>query len=62
MATGATTGTKLIIAGDFRTAYTIVDRLGITAELIPISSGRLWGISQLVRGVYTCTVARVPAW
>jgi len=34
MATG-TTGTKLIIGGDFRTAFTVVDRLGLTAELIP---------------------------
>jgi HK97 family phage major capsid protein len=34
MGTGSTTATKLIIAGDF-SGYTIVDRLGVTAELIP---------------------------
>ena len=34
MGTGATTGTKLLIAGDF-SGYTIVDRLGTTAEIIP---------------------------
>jgi HK97 family phage major capsid protein len=34
MGTGSTTATKLLIAGDF-SGYTIVDRLGTTAELIP---------------------------
>jgi HK97 family phage major capsid protein len=52
MATGSTTGTKLIIAGDFKTGYTIVDRLGITAELIP----HLFGVTNRFplgqRGLY----------
>lgn len=34
MATGATTGTKLIIGGDFRTGFKIVDRIGGQAEFI----------------------------
>jgi HK97 family phage major capsid protein len=51
MATGATTGTKLIIGGDFRTGYKIVDRLGLSAELIP----HMLGATRLplgVRGLY----------
>ena len=52
MASTTTTGTKLLIAGDFRTAYTIVDRLGMTAELIP----HLFGASNRYptgqRGLY----------
>ena len=51
MGTGATTGTKLIIAGDF-SKYYIVDRLGTTAELIP----HLFGASNRYptgqRGLY----------
>jgi HK97 family phage major capsid protein len=35
MATGSTTGTKLIIGGDFHTAYKIVDRIGMEAEIVP---------------------------
>jgi HK97 family phage major capsid protein len=34
MATALTSGTKLMIAGDVRTAYTVVDRLGMNVELI----------------------------
>jgi HK97 family phage major capsid protein len=41
--TGAPTGAKIMIGGDFRTAYKVVDRLGMTAELIPhmLGSNRL---------------------
>lgn len=35
MGTGTTTGTKLLIGGDFATGYRIVDRIGMTVELIP---------------------------
>ena len=52
MATGSTTGTKLMIAGDFRTAYTIVDRLGITAELIPHLFGATSRFPMGQRGLY----------
>ncbi len=52
MATGATTGTKLIIGGDFRTGFKIVDRLGMSAELIP----HLFGVTAQLpvgqRGLY----------
>ncbi len=51
MATGATTGTKLIVGGDFGTGYKIVDRLGMSAELIP----HMLGSNRLplgVRGLY----------
>jgi HK97 family phage major capsid protein len=43
MATGAATGTKLIIGGAFGVGYKIVDRLGMSAELIPhmLGSNRL---------------------
>jgi HK97 family phage major capsid protein len=43
MATGSTTGTKLIVGGDFRTGYRIVDRLGMNVELVPhmLGSNRL---------------------
>ena len=50
MGTGATTGTKLIIGGNFK-GYKIVDRLGLTAELIP----HMLGATRLplgVRGLY----------
>jgi HK97 family phage major capsid protein len=51
MGTGSTTGTKLIIVGDFRTGYKIVDRIGMSAELIP----HMLGSNRLplgVRGLY----------
>src|SRR5207247_3676834 len=35
MGTGTTTGTKLIIAGDFQAGYLIADRLGMSVELVP---------------------------
>jgi HK97 family phage major capsid protein len=33
--TAVTTGTTVGLYGDFRAAYTIVDRIGLTAELVP---------------------------
>jgi HK97 family phage major capsid protein len=42
MATGATTGTKLIIGGDFRAGFLICDRVRMSVELIP----HLFGASQ----------------
>jgi len=51
MATGATTGTKLIVAGNWKVGYKIVDRLGMSAELIP----HMLGTNRLplgVRGLY----------
>ncbi len=50
MGTGAATGTKLIIGGNFK-GYKIVDRLGMSAELIP----HMLGATRLplgVRGLY----------
>jgi HK97 family phage major capsid protein len=52
MATGSTTGTKLMIAGDFRTGFKIVDRLGMTAELIPHMFGASNRLPLGVRGFY----------
>jgi HK97 family phage major capsid protein len=37
--TGVTTGTKFGLYGDFQRAFTIVDRLGITAEIVPTLFG-----------------------
>ena len=34
MATGSTTGTKLIVGGDWATAYRVVNRLGMSAEIV----------------------------
>ncbi len=51
MATGATTGTKLLVAGNFKVGYKIVDRLGMSAELIP----HMMGTNRLplgTRGLY----------
>jgi HK97 family phage major capsid protein len=53
MATGSTTGTKLIVAGDFRRGFTIVDRLGMTAELIPHLFGPTNRFPLGQRGLYT---------
>jgi HK97 family phage major capsid protein len=38
----STAGSKLIIAGDFQAAFTIADRLGMTAEIVP----HLFGAAQ----------------
>jgi HK97 family phage major capsid protein len=46
MATGASTGTKLMLAGDFRAGFLIVDRLGLTAEIVP----HLFGASRRPTG------------
>jgi HK97 family phage major capsid protein len=35
MATPTTTGTKLMLYGNFREGYVIVDRLGMSAEIVP---------------------------
>jgi HK97 family phage major capsid protein len=52
MGTGATTGTKLMIVGDW-TKYGIVDRLGTTAELIPHLFGAAQGnLPTGQRGLY----------
>ncbi len=51
MGTGATTGTKLIVAGDFSN-YGIVDRLGTTAELIPHLFGAANRFPTGQRGLY----------
>jgi HK97 family phage major capsid protein len=51
MVTGTTSGNRLIVGGDFRTGYKIVDRIGMSAELIP----HMMGASRLplgVRGLY----------
>jgi HK97 family phage major capsid protein len=51
MVSTTTTGSKLVIMGDFGTGYKIVDRLGLTAELIP----HMLGATRLplgVRGLY----------
>lgn len=52
MGTGATTGTKLLIGGDFHTGYKVVDRLGMQSELI----GHLMGTANQfplgMRGLY----------
>ena len=51
MGTRATTGTKLIVAGDFSN-YGIVDRLGTTAELIPHLFGAANRFPTGQRGLY----------
>jgi HK97 family phage major capsid protein len=52
MDTATTTGKRLIIAGDFRAAYKIVDRLGMSVELIPhlFGAGNRFPTGQ--RGLY----------
>jgi HK97 family phage major capsid protein len=35
MASGAVTGTKILLFGDWKSAYQIADRIGLTAELVP---------------------------
>jgi HK97 family phage major capsid protein len=51
MATGSTTGTKILIGGSFKDAYKIIDRIGMEAEIVPNlfgASGRPTG----QRGLY----------
>ena len=51
MATGATTGTKLIIVGDF-SGYVIVDRIGATIEMVPLLFGASNRYPTGQRGAY----------
>jgi HK97 family phage major capsid protein len=51
MATGTTTGTKLIVGGDFSN-YLVVDRLGTTAELVPHLFGPTSRFPLGQRGLY----------
>jgi len=39
MATTLTTGSKIMLAGDFREAYVIADRIGMSVELVPHLAG-----------------------
>jgi HK97 family phage major capsid protein len=51
MASGTTTGTKLVVGGNWKTGYRIVDRLGLQAEILP----HMLGATRLplgVRGMY----------
>jgi HK97 family phage major capsid protein len=52
MVNTTTTGSKIIIGGDFRTGYTIVDRIGMTAELIPHLFGATSRFPLGQRGLY----------
>lgn len=52
LGTGATTGTKLMIGGDFRVGYRIVDRIGLSVELIPHMMGTARQMPLGVRGLY----------
>ena len=52
MATAATTGTKWMIYGDFRSGFTIADRLGLTVELIPHLFGSVARFPTGQRGVF----------
>jgi HK97 family phage major capsid protein len=52
MGVGSTTGTKLVIMGDFGTGYKVVDRIGLTAELIPHMVGATNRLPLGVRGLY----------
>jgi HK97 family phage major capsid protein len=48
-----TTGSKIMVAGDFNTGYRIVDRIGGTAELIPHLFGAAQGNLPVgMRGLY----------
>jgi HK97 family phage major capsid protein len=51
MAAGSTTGTKLVVGGNWRTGYRVVDRIGMQAEILP----HMLGATRLplgVRGMY----------
>lgn len=41
-----------MIGGDFRTGYKIVDRIGMTAELIPHMLGTAGNLPNGTRGLY----------
>jgi HK97 family phage major capsid protein len=53
MVTTLTTGSKIMLGGDFNTGYTIVDRIGMTAELIPHLFGATNRFPTGQRGLYT---------
>lgn len=50
--TGTVTGTKLMIGGDFRTGFKIVDRIGMQAEFVPHLFGLVRGYPTGQRGLY----------
>jgi HK97 family phage major capsid protein len=52
VSTTTTTGSKIIIGGDFKAGYTIVDRIGMTAELIPHLFGATNRFPTGQRGIY----------
>jgi HK97 family phage major capsid protein len=52
MGTGTTTGTKLIIAGDFQAGYLIADRLGMSVELVPHLFGATSRFPKGQRGLF----------
>ena len=48
----STTGKQLIVAGDFKAGFKIVDRLGMQAELIPHMFGTSGNLPNGTRGLY----------
>ena len=55
------TGSEIMIVGDFRTGYTVVDRIGMTMEIIQHLLGRLIA-SQQASVARTPSCVRVPMW
>ena len=51
MATATTSGQKIVVAGDFKAAYRIIDRIGTSVELIPNLMGAT-GFPTGQRGLY----------
>lgn len=52
MVSTTTTGSKIMVGGDFAAGYTIVDRLGMTAELVPHLFGSTSNFPTGQRGLY----------
>ena len=52
VSTLSTTGSKIMIAGDFKTGYTIVDRVGMSVEIIPHLFGATNRYPTGQRGLY----------
>lgn len=53
MVTTTTTGSKIMVAGDFRTGFKIIDRVGGSVELIPHLFGAAQGNLPVgMRGLY----------
>jgi HK97 family phage major capsid protein len=52
LATGAVTGTKIALAGDFKKGFLITDRLGMAVELIPHLFGPAQRFPTGSRGLY----------